>query len=164
MNLDGWIWRNILGPEHFKQFCDILKEMAASPVPPGMGYFLAHLYLDFKPCRFWHQREYLWHFSNCAVTSRFWIKGGQLGPHVCDITFLDQRWSVGTPRLWRHIFGSKGVSWDPASVTSHFWIKGGQLGPCVSDITFLVIKDPAWVENSVFKLWKLKYCWHTNPE
>ena len=51
----------------------------------------------------------------------------QLGPRVCDVMFLDERRSVGTLRQWRHVFGSKEVSWDPA-----------------------------WVENSVFTLWKLK--------
>ena len=54
-----------------------------------------------------------------------------------DVTFLDHRRSVGTPRQWRHIFGSKDVSWGPASVMSRFWIKRGQLGPRVSDVTFL---------------------------
>ena len=46
---------------------------------------------------------------------------GQLGPRVRHVTF----------------FGSKKVSWGPASVTSHFWIKEGQLGPCVCHVTFL---------------------------
>ena len=31
------------------------------------------------------------------VTSRFWIKGGQLVSRVSDVTFLDQRRSVGVP-------------------------------------------------------------------
>ena len=55
------------------------------------------------------------------VTSRFWIKGGQLGSRVSDVTF----------------FGSKEVSWGPVLVTSRFWITGGQLGSRVSDVTFL---------------------------
>ena len=42
---------------------------------------------------------------------------GQLGPRVCHVTFLDQRRSVGAPRLSRHVFGSKKGSWGPASVT-----------------------------------------------
>ena len=35
---------------------------------------------------------------------------GQLGPHVCHVTFLHQRRSVGAPRLSRHVFASKEVS------------------------------------------------------
>ena len=34
---------------------------------------------------------------------------GQLRPRVCHVTFLDQRRSVGAPRLSRHVFGSKEV-------------------------------------------------------
>ena len=62
---------------------------------------------------------------------------GQLGPRVCHVTFLDQRRSVWAPRLSLNVFGSKEVSWGPASVTSCFWIKGGQLGPRVCHVTFL---------------------------
>ena len=42
---------------------------------------------------------------------------GQLGPRVGDVTFFNQRRSVGAPRLSRDVFGSKEVSWDPVSVT-----------------------------------------------
>ena len=94
-------------------------------------------------------------FLPCAVHKAWASKHlkGQLAPRVSDVTFLDQMRSVGAPRQWRHVFGSRRsvgapcqwrhvfgsqeVSWDPASVTSHFWIKGRQLGPCVSDVTFL---------------------------
>ena len=55
------------------------------------------------------------------MTSRFWIKGGQLDLPIGDVTFLDQ----------------KEVSWIPLLVTSRFWTKGRQLDPPVGDVTFL---------------------------
>ena len=66
------------------------------------------------------------------MTSRFWIKGGQLDLSIGDVTFLDQRRSVGSPYWWRHVFGSE----------------GGQLDPPVGDLTFLdqrtSVGSPCW--------------------
>ena len=45
-----------------------------------------------------------------SVMSRFCVKGGQLGPGACHVTF----------------FAPKEVSWGHASVMSHFCTKGGR--------------------------------------
>ena len=61
------------------------------------------------------------------VTLRFWINGGRLGPHVGDVTFLDQWRSVG-PRV--------------GDVT--FFNHGGQLGTPVNHITFFGPQEVSW--------------------
>ena len=64
----------------------------------------------------------------------FLIKGGQLGCCVGDITFFNQRRSVGALCWWRHVFAPNEVSCGPAL--------GPQLGPTEGYICLFITFHP----------------------